>query len=750
MARAYPDSVIDSLGQLFSSGTLTAASEAQLLERFLAHADSSAFEAILERHGPMVLRVCQRVLDDPDDVDDAFQATFLILVKKAASIRDRTILAAWLHGVARRVAVRVRVNARQRRSREVLTEGGSQVRRDEPDSLEANELRAVLDEELERLPSQFRKPLILCDLEGQTHEQAARLLRCPVGTVKSRLSRGRERLRTRLVRRGIAPVIVGTAFLRGQRASALSQELVQRTLRTALALSCGKAGVAGAASAQVATVVQDVTRSMSVARLSVMMAMSVAAVFAGAAVVTFGRIDALRPLVFQATSRDAKSPVPPSQKLAIRGTPVAADGPIRRVKNAEPGSERFVLGNGLTVILRPIKGARSIALAVLYDIGEDHDPPGKSGLAHLLEHVYLTSAAGKIRPRSYAEFQAKYGDGFNAQTGDGYTIFATVFPRNDLERELEDAAARMGDLHIDPDDLEYERSRVLVEVGNMFGAIPSLAAINLGREMIRPNRQAGRRGGLPAHVKTIALSDLEAHWKRYYKPANAILSLAGAIDPGAVRNLIAAPFAKLPSGERVPPPPLGTVREPAARNPYTIKMRRSSPESQSTACLVYAAPPPGDALYAPFLLLVSRLSANATTLGDFGSMGSPVYFTPLDDGAIVAVMTKPTPGEDGPQAIKRLEAFVRETIKPDLRLFELMTARQQLGPLLGLVETSDIMLARNPYRVAFSLARRDQLNLVSAELGRAWESITSGQIRRAADQVFSPERRTALFVAVED
>ncbi len=196
MTRAYQESVIDSLGQLFESGTLTSASEAQLLERFVAHADSSAFEVILQRHGPMVLRVCQRVLDDPDDVDDAFQATFLILLKKAASIRDRTILAAWLHGVARRVAVRVRVNARQQRTRERSNEGGSRVQRIERDSLEANDLRAVLDEELERLPARFRKPLILCDLEGQTHEQAADRLRCPVGTVKSRLSRGRERLRT--------------------------------------------------------------------------------------------------------------------------------------------------------------------------------------------------------------------------------------------------------------------------------------------------------------------------------------------------------------------------------------------------------------------------------------------------------------------------------------------------------------------------------------------------------------------------
>ena len=112
-------SVAEGLQQLFGAGTLTALSEGQLLERFLARGDEAAFEALLRRHGPMVLGVCRRLLADPHDVEDAFQATFLVLVKKARSIRDRDLLGTWLYRVAHRVAVRARIDARRRRAREV-------------------------------------------------------------------------------------------------------------------------------------------------------------------------------------------------------------------------------------------------------------------------------------------------------------------------------------------------------------------------------------------------------------------------------------------------------------------------------------------------------------------------------------------------------------------------------------------------------------------------------------------------------
>ncbi len=408
-----------------------------------------------------------------------------------------------------------------------------------------------------------------------------------------------------------------------------------------------------------------------------------------------------------------------------------------------------MLDNGLTVILRPINDARSVALAVVYDVGEDHDPPGKSGLAHLLEHVYLTSAAGKIRSRSYAEFQAKYGGESNAQTGDRYTVFATVFPRHDLDRELEDAAARMGDLHIDPDEVERERSRLLVEVDNMFGSIPTLAAINLGRKWFdRITRLAAAAGCPHRSRRSRCLTSRPTGDAITNRRTRSCLSLGPSILTRCASwsKRILARFRRA----RLFPRQVLDRPTPHAANLKEITVRRSSQASRSIACLAFAAPPPGSALYAPFVLLVSRLLSNAATLGDLGPMSSPVYFTPLDDGAIVAVMTTPAQGENATETIKRLGAFVRNTIKPDLRLFERMTARQRLGPLLGLVETSDFMLAQNLYGVAFSLAQRDQLDLVSSELRRSWNAISHEQLRQAADQFFSPQRQAAVFVAVDD
>jgi zinc protease len=148
---------------------------------------------------------------------------------------------------------------------------------------------------------------------------------------------------------------------------------------------------------------------------------------------------------------------------------VASDA---KVGVAEP--VRFRMENGLRVILRPIQGARQAALVVVYSIGGDHDPNGRSGLGHLVEHVYLTAAAGGEAARTAEEFARRHPEGANGQTGERYTVFAAVFPAKDLEEELRDAAARMGDLRVTAADLDRERGRLLEEVENMYGQIPAL------------------------------------------------------------------------------------------------------------------------------------------------------------------------------------------------------------------------------------------------------------------------------------
>ena len=193
------------LQTLFHTGSLIGVTDGQLLERFAlrdGESSESAFAALVERHATLVWRTCRAVLRDEHEAADAFQATFLVLVRKAGSLWVRDSIAPWLHRVALRPPSRPgarRNDARQAEQRAAeLTRPGP--RREMPD-----DLADVIHREIDRLPERHRIVVVLCDLEGRSYEEAARHLRCPVGTVKSRLARARERLREALGRRGVAP-----------------------------------------------------------------------------------------------------------------------------------------------------------------------------------------------------------------------------------------------------------------------------------------------------------------------------------------------------------------------------------------------------------------------------------------------------------------------------------------------------------------------------------------------------------------
>ena len=327
---------------------------------------------------------------------------------------------------------------------------------------------------------------------------------------------------------------------------------------------------------------------------------------------------------------------------------------------------RFSLDNGLMVRIRPIPGAANVALLVLYKVGGDHDPRSQSGLSHLVEHLYVTAAAGAAPARTADAFLKRYPAGCNAQTGDRYTVIATVFPKQDLEKELTEAADRMGTLRITASDLDREKPRLLEEVSNMFGRFPTLGARNIARELIRPTPQGGRKGGLPEHVKTIALQDVRSWWQRYYKPNHAILVLTGAVEEAKVRQAVVARFGGLAPGEGIPKP--GKPEAPKAGLVRELAVRSLQPLASPAACLAYAAPEPGDELFAPFLVLVARLWAAGAQPGGGGETGPPaVYFPLLDDPAVLGVSAIAKPGETASRAFAQLEEFVAKTIAPQLR-----------------------------------------------------------------------------------
>lgn len=406
-------------------------------------------------------------------------------------------------------------------------------------------------------------------------------------------------------------------------------------------------------------------------------------------------------------------------------------------KPAPAEAERFLLGNGLTVIVRPVAGAKEVALVVLYKIGGDHDPQGRSGMAHMVEHLLITAAAGRWQARTAEAFFERYRSGGNAQTGDRYTIVATVFPKAEFEDELREAAARMGELRLTDADLERERPRLLAEVANMFGRIPSLGVVNQARELVRPTPQGGRKGGLPEHLAAMTREEVQARYERYYKPSNAILVLAGTLDTAKTRASIEAAFAKLPPGTAIPPASKPGAPRFEGRPEQAIDAPEADAETE--VCLAYQAPDPASDLYAPFLVLVNRLWTGTSRLGASPGRTS-VDFRLLDDPAILAVRTRRNRGETPRQTRERLERFVASAIEPKLGVLEGAFAQQAFGYFLGTARIPEPALATNLYGVAFSLARREQLGIDPERLAQALGALTDHDLRRAAKEVFAPVR----------
>jgi RNA polymerase sigma factor (sigma-70 family) len=250
-------------------------SDAELLERFLAQRDEESFALVVARHGPMVLRLCRRLVGEPHLAEDCFQATFLILARNAASVRRRSSLAAWLHGVALRVARRALTTARRRRGLPLGQDEGPADRHGPPlAELSARELLTAVDEEVQQLPEAYRLPVILCCLEGHTREEAARLLGWTPGSVKGRLERGRERLHRRLSRRGLTLAMALSALevSRGLAMPHLPRSLAAATVQGAVRFAAGQAITAGMVSASAAQLGKEVVKEMLMKRIKVMAA----------------------------------------------------------------------------------------------------------------------------------------------------------------------------------------------------------------------------------------------------------------------------------------------------------------------------------------------------------------------------------------------------------------------------------------------------------------------------------------------
>jgi RNA polymerase sigma factor (sigma-70 family) len=237
-------------------------SDRELLERFLSNRDEGAFTFLVRRHGPVLFGVCRRLLGDSHDAEDALQAAFLVLVRRTRSIRRKESVGSWLYGVAQHIALNTRTRDAARRNRE--KEAGSMRSIGSVDDLATQELRSALDEEIGSLPEKYRGPIVLCYLEGKSHEKVAQELGCPKASVTSRLAKARDLLRGKLERRGITLAIgaVATALTGMAAAAPLPATLTIKTVKAATLVATGKAVASGIISAHVLALADGAVRGV--------------------------------------------------------------------------------------------------------------------------------------------------------------------------------------------------------------------------------------------------------------------------------------------------------------------------------------------------------------------------------------------------------------------------------------------------------------------------------------------------------
>ena len=408
-------------------------------------------------------------------------------------------------------------------------------------------------------------------------------------------------------------------------------------------------------------------------------------------------------------------------------------------------SEPFKLDNGLTVILRPVPTANKVACVVLYNIGEAHDPIGKSGMAHLIEHLYCTAAAGDTPARDAMQFMKRYPAGLNAQTGLDYTVIAGIVEPALFSEELKDIAARMNALRITEADVEREVPRVRHELTNMYGGIPSLAGVNHARAQLHPIPQGGQRGGAIAHIQTITLDELQQFWTDYYKPNNALLVVAGKFDVDDTLKSIDQNFGHIPPG-KLPPKPhpkpqakTGTV--------HRVSVQPMVPNATGVAAIGYAAPPPGSKEYAPFLIVYARLLTMLQAKFGVGKV-QPIFYPPLDDTTTLVLQSELTPEEDVDVVLKELEHLLKTALSSELTPMDKLRAINMLA-MLGTVDIADAMWSQNLYGLAFSIGRRYQLQIEGKALRAAIERVTDSDIQSLTTSIFAPEKRVTVIVDLE-
>jgi RNA polymerase sigma factor (sigma-70 family) len=426
--------VLRQLETLFRTGTCAGLTDGQLLERYVAdrgERSEAAFTALIARHGPMVLRICRTVLRDEHDAEDAFQATFLVLACKVASIRQQGSVASWLFGVASRVARCARSGAARRRSHERRV--ASRAAKSVADA-DRDDLGALIQEEVGRLPDRLRAPVVLCYFEGKTCQESADELGLPVGTVKSRLSEARARLRPRLARSGCAPDNEASSAWPVMASPIVPAGLARSTIRSVMATAACEATSVGAVSTSVVLLTQGVLRAMLFSKLKTAVAL----------------VAAIAALVWVSASLVAARPEQsggerPSAKPSATAAAPAASEPLVPT-NQTSGETVPMQGRVVGPDGQPVAGAtvRLITLGGWYtspDPGCTSAPDGRFLLPVPREMYDRIWNAGEVTPRVVATAQG-FGLGWVDPVGQQDVTVRLVANDPPIEGRIVDAGGR--------------------------------------------------------------------------------------------------------------------------------------------------------------------------------------------------------------------------------------------------------------------------------------------------------------------
>lgn len=348
MAQKGLEAVVRYVRRITRSGA-NRLDDRQLLKTFSSQGNAEAFAALVDRHGKMVLGVCRRVLGDGPDADDVFQATFLVLARKAGSVRWRPSVGLWLSAVAYRLAKRVQLDAGRRRA--LASQVATRLLQESASDVSLRELQGVVDEEIQRLPEKLRAPVVLCYLEGQSNEQAARQLGCSLTTIKGRLTRARELLRPRSSRRGFGPAVVLTYMDHPIASGPLPGLLARSTIKVAVLSRAGEHITAEVIPATVTALANSAFKvaGMSKLKLAAAMVLTISTAAGAGAIVHRtaewqGTTHLVRKEVAKGDTKEAPGEAPADEKQPRKdlfGDPLP-DGAIARIGTRQLRSQGFV------------------------------------------------------------------------------------------------------------------------------------------------------------------------------------------------------------------------------------------------------------------------------------------------------------------------------------------------------------------------------------------------------------------------